>query len=327
MENKLIWLDNLRVTACIMVVILHVSAIYVLKTQGQFWEIGNFVDSFVRVCVPLFFLISGYLFFQKKQVKLNNFFRLGVPLLFYSFVGVCFTGLSYYFGFVKNLNYNFISYPTFYHLWYFYPLLLIYFISYFVSVRDFKISKTSLFGFFMVFFIFCNPEINNIINILFGFKVENFFFINSEFFYYLLYAFLGAALRNVDFSKKEGYFFALVYVLSSLLICFFTSFYKKMEFYSFSGPLVALGAISIFIYFKSKSITNTKSKNFTMLISKYSLGIYCVHAFILLIIEKIFNIKVWNPLVGIFTFSIIILVLSLFVSMLIRFFDKKSYIS
>ncbi len=54
MQNKIIWLENLRAIACIMVVVLHTAAIYVLKSDGLYWEIGNIFDSFVRICVPIF---------------------------------------------------------------------------------------------------------------------------------------------------------------------------------------------------------------------------------------------------------------------------------
>ena len=66
MLNKILWLDYVRAIACCMVVLLHTAAEYVLKSEGVNWNFANLVDSFTRVCVPLFFMISGYLFFRKK---------------------------------------------------------------------------------------------------------------------------------------------------------------------------------------------------------------------------------------------------------------------
>ena len=65
-----IWLDFLRAIACILVVLLHTSAPYLYKIQTipmRSWHVGNYVDSFTRISVPLFFMISGYLFFGEKR--------------------------------------------------------------------------------------------------------------------------------------------------------------------------------------------------------------------------------------------------------------------
>ena len=141
MDNKIIWLDDIRAIACIMVVVLHTAAIYILKADGFYWEVANIIDSFTRICVPLFFMISGYLFFFEKQVKFKNFIRLLIPLFFYSIIGLVFSVLAFKYGYVSKFNYHFLSEPIFYHLWYFYPLLLIYAISYFIKVRVFKYKR------------------------------------------------------------------------------------------------------------------------------------------------------------------------------------------
>ncbi|MFX4994063.1 acyltransferase family protein, partial [Acinetobacter baumannii] len=72
--------------ACCMVILLHTAAEYVLKSNNTDWLIANVVDSFTRVCVPLFFMISGYLFFSNKTVKIKNFIKILTALTFYSFI-------------------------------------------------------------------------------------------------------------------------------------------------------------------------------------------------------------------------------------------------
>lgn len=50
------------------------------------WNIANIIQSMTRVCVPLFFMISGYLFMQNKEVKTKNILKVMVNLVFYTVV-------------------------------------------------------------------------------------------------------------------------------------------------------------------------------------------------------------------------------------------------
>lgn len=327
MNEKTLWLNDVRAIACIMVVVLHTAAIYVLKTDDLFWEIGNIFDSFSRVCVPLFFMISGYLFFFEKQVKIKNFNRLIIPLVFYSGVGLFFSFLSFKYGFIQTFNYNLLKAPLFYHLWYFYPLLLIYAISYFIRVRDNNTSMFLFSSFFLLFFVFCNPFTSNILEVFFDYQFDNYFFINGEFFYYLLYALIGALLRGTSFSKKDPLLFLFGYIVVCVLIAFGTSNLHNTMLYSYLNPMVAFSAICLFLFIKNTPKKNGIFSRFLGMVSNYSLGVYCTHAFVLLILEKVFNIKSINPMYGIVVFSFLVLFISMFFSYCIRIFDKKGYIS
>lgn len=69
MTNKIGWIDNLRAVACIMVVMIHATTYYVTsgaQVGEANWDIANLLNSASRACVPLFFMISGYLFLVKK---------------------------------------------------------------------------------------------------------------------------------------------------------------------------------------------------------------------------------------------------------------------
>ncbi len=76
-NNRIFYLDVLRVIACLAVIIIHTSASYVTKDIGSinFWT-GNIFDGLARIGVPLFVMISGalmldknYDFSNKKQIK------------------------------------------------------------------------------------------------------------------------------------------------------------------------------------------------------------------------------------------------------------------
>lgn len=72
MQPKIYWIDNLRGIACLMVVMIHTTTWYVTNAHSVSpvtWDIANVLNSASRVSVPLFFMISGYLFFGDCAIK------------------------------------------------------------------------------------------------------------------------------------------------------------------------------------------------------------------------------------------------------------------
>ncbi len=64
-------IDYLRITSCIMVIFLHLSAqfFHVVDVESNEWKILNFYDCLVRSAVPLFVMISGNLFLTRGGMK------------------------------------------------------------------------------------------------------------------------------------------------------------------------------------------------------------------------------------------------------------------
>ena len=70
MQPKIFWIDNLRGIACLMVVMIHTTTWYITNAQSVSpvnWDLANVLNSASRVSVPLFFMISGYLFFGQRS--------------------------------------------------------------------------------------------------------------------------------------------------------------------------------------------------------------------------------------------------------------------
>ena len=73
-KTKHIWADYIRVVATFCVVFLH-SASPLLYRYNElpelYWMIGNIYDSSVRMCIPFFFMLSGFViaFSYEKRIQ------------------------------------------------------------------------------------------------------------------------------------------------------------------------------------------------------------------------------------------------------------------
>ncbi len=96
MQPKIYWIDNLRGIACLMVVMIHTTTWYVTNAHSVSpitWDIANVLNSASRVSVPLFFMISGYLFFGERSAQSRHFLRIGLCLFFYSAIALLYIAL------------------------------------------------------------------------------------------------------------------------------------------------------------------------------------------------------------------------------------------
>ena len=126
-EGRIVFLDYLRVLACLMVVVVHACERYYFNAQGEFaiasaasgaWAV--FVDSACRASVPMFVMASAFLLFPLKTQP-GAFFRrrlvrVGVPFAVFA---VAYTLV--YGGRFRELAFNFPM-AVAGHLW-FVPML------------------------------------------------------------------------------------------------------------------------------------------------------------------------------------------------------------
>ena len=158
MSSKIYWIDNLRGIACLMVVMIHTTAWYVTNAASVStvdWGVANLLNSASRVSVPLFFMISGYLFFGERSAQPRHFLRIGLCLLFYS------TLAFLYIVFFTSINgelslRNLLQKPVFYHLWFFFAIIVIYLVSPLIQVKE--VSGKMLLALMVVIGIIANPN-------------------------------------------------------------------------------------------------------------------------------------------------------------------------
>lgn len=328
---RIIWVDELRGYACLLVVLLHVSAIGVtnygtLSTQA--WQFYNFVDSFTRMSVPLFFALSGYIFFYNRAPQGRHFFRLILNIIFYSIISF----LYWYFVCNKqigDIEFNILKQPAYWHLWFFYYIIQIYLIAVIINYKNISM-KYFMLTVFVIFTIF-NPKINDIFE-NFGYRFELYGFFDATTIFFMLYAFIGAAIGHCDRLSKTHHNTIItscfiIFFVSWIIMALGTSYASRAagvlieKFYSNSGVLDFLMTITTIVIFKETRKPVLISKILCN-VSKYSLPIYGIHAFIITapLVGSLRNFN--HPLIDILITFIIALLCSYTFARCIGYLDK-----
>lgn len=328
---RIIWVDELRGYACLLVVLLHVSAIGVtnygtLSTQA--WQFYNFVDSFTRMSVPLFFALSGYIFFYSRAPQGRHFCRLILNIVFYSIISF----LYWYFVYNKqigDIEFNILKQPAYWHLWFFYYIIQIYVIAVILNYKSISI-KYFIFMIFIIFTIF-NPTINDIIG-FFGYRFEFYGFFSATTIFCVLYALIGAAIGhceklNETYRNKIITSCFIIFLVSWIIMALGTSYASRaageliLKLYDNLGVLDFLMTITTIVIFKETRKPVLISKILCN-VSKYSLPIYGIHTFIinspLALSLRNFN----HPIMDIVITFIVVLLFSYTFARCIGYLDK-----
>ena len=149
-ENRVVWVDWMRVIACFMVILVHSTEPFYLGGEGS--QILTEVDAYwtalwgalVRACVPLFIVASSYLqfplhyssgqFFKRRAV------RVFIPFVLWSVVYALARGNPA--ENIKNLLFNF-NYAAG-HLWFVYMLIGVYLLMPLLSPWAERVGKREL---------------------------------------------------------------------------------------------------------------------------------------------------------------------------------------
>lgn len=330
MTGKITWIDNLRGLACIMVVMIHATSYYVvsgLAVSERVWGVANLLDAASRAAVPLFFMISGYLFFGERQAQKKHLMRIGLCLLFYSVLGLIYIATLTEIGAWGAFK-GALQRPVFYHLWFFYAIIIIYLLSPFIRVPP--VAGRYLVGVILLLAVLANPNTDPLIWRDARLLPVN-LFIYGDTFYYLLYALLGRAIGMLDTQRRAiSWGAAGLFILSVLLIAYGTKYRLLLTgsfsgvYYAYCGPLVLLASLALLVWGK-----NCLARPLPLLglLSRHSLAIYGFHAFIIHFMRtRNLEIDAW-PILDILWVFLCTLLLSLLLSMGLQRLDRRRLIS
>lgn len=226
---------------------------------------------------------------QNKDVKTKNILKVLANLILYTLIAaiylVVFKSKSLESVLSPGIFFNSFEKPLFYHLWFFYKLLICYFIFSLISIKSISFIKFLLIA--LVIFIVFNPTTSNFTSQFFGISYGGILTINDSLIFYILYAAFGASIGTIDIKPKLASIYLSLFILFSLLTAIFTysicvaNGRYNSAYYSYTALFVMLSSVFLFSFIKSKGNEFHVFGSATKYIATASLPIYGIHAFIL----------------------------------------------
>ena len=304
-SNRIVYMDVLRVIACFSVIMIHSSGPYVIKDIGSFnFWVGNIFDGLARIGVPLFIMISGALMLDKNyqfstQKIIKHIIRM---IVFFAFWSVLYCFIFNIVGsIIKHESIDIIKIigsliKGHYHLWFVYLIIGLYLIVPLLRlwVNDANKKYVEYFIILSIIFTYIIPQIISIgsnysnlfehINVI----IEN----NLSLKYvggFTTYFILGWYINNYELKNKRiiyilGLFGVLITIMGTYILSNTTG--KALQMYEYLYINVLFQTVAVFVIIKDK-FKNMHTNNLINSISKYSLGIYAIHALIVTIMYKI----------------------------------------
>ncbi len=301
-KTYIFWLDLIRVVSIFMVILIHASSPLLNGWEDltlSNWMAGNVYTVLARACVPLLFMVSGYLLLGRQEsirlFYINRARKVVVPLLAWSVIYLLWQNgyASYtFFNAIKAMVLSIITGPAYYHLWFLYALLPIY--LFVPLLRGFvqSANEQTLWYFAWVWFVF-GPLLDFVEHLLgFGLAIELGFITE-----YIGYFFLGYVLGRLNFPRWVTSLAVFVFVLAVIYTAYATltssaAFGDYNDFYLVYLRLnIVLMSLSAFIGLKALgekmgAHPETISVKLIRGLSGASFGIYLVHAMMLSFLRR-----------------------------------------
>lgn len=284
--------EILRIIAMIMIVTLHYTQNSgVLNNNVQF-TLQNiffvFLNSLCSVGVNCFVIISGYYLITSK-FKIQKILHLWGLVLFYS-LGI------YFFYLITNntviekmsiIDKMYVFTPVLnVHYWFIVPYLALYTIFPFLNKMISSFNQKQLQAILIIFFVLI-CVINNITPLNQNFEAVGG---HSILWFMFLYA-VGAYIKKYvqEEKEKDKYKYLAFYIISIIigftLTMLFTSMTKLnvlIQFFcnrvmAFNSVFAFIGALSLFLFFKSIHIKNITVNRCISFISKNTFAVYLIH--------------------------------------------------
>ena len=291
---------------------------------SDFWKVCVFYDSISRMSVPLFFMLSGYFLFSKKESLIDfykkRFSRVLIPFLMLLVIYFKIAECSF-----RDFLLLTLSGGVCYHLWFVYSISGIYLIipffrPLFESQEGLRLIK------FYVFIWFVSAVTYPTIQRIYHFEINIFNTFNFNYFFgYLGYFLWGGLLKRYYVNRITRWISLVIYIGSSFLIYELTVYYSGIlsqpseAFFIYLSPLVCAQSVCLFIVLKDLSI---KSMHIEY-IAKYTYWIYLIHVLIISYTQRIFGWKVSEEtLVIILLMAFLVFIFSLLISIPLQMIEN-----
>ena len=288
-NNNILWIDFLKIVAMFGVVLLHVTTpIFTMfgKIPISYWWAANIYNSPARLCVPLFFMISGYFLLEKSE-KLSYFFikrikKVVIPLLVWSIIFLVWKKIVFGQDIYLYSFYTLIIDPVFFHFWFMYVLIGVYLIIPILRIFSMNANDHTKYYFVLIWFFAVSiiPQIEKFA----GLESQLDLLAISGFVGYFL---LGHIIRHIRITKKI-FVISNIILIIGLLFTIFSTYYVSNRsgrfneyFYGYLSPNIIVLSIVFFISIKfvlqGSKFKNKFGEKIIKTVSSASLGIYFIH--------------------------------------------------
>jgi len=328
-KEFLTWADLIRVVAIFLVVTVHVSG-QITNVWGKVpesdWFIANIYGSIARICVPLFFMISGYLLLPRSE-SLGVFYRKRMPKVVVPFIAWSLIYLGWYCGnhpgmctapLIRDLL--FVQ-GTYYHLWFMYSLIGIYLILPVLRllVRP-EVDRKVLWYFIGLWLIF--QSLLNFVTYFGHFQIGISAPLANGFVGFFI---LGYLLGPWKLSRWQTALVAAAWLLATLATILGTYFLTKSSgkfenyFYGFTTPNVLIASATGFFLVKwlseTRGFASPKIQRSIRSLAAASFGIYLIHVLVIELLQSWipgyhFDTFMGNPLWSVPLVTMVVFILS-----------------
>lgn len=334
-SKRIIYFDYLRIIAIFAVVIAHVAAQswYLVDVRSHEWNVLNFFDGGFRWGPPVFVMISGALFLEKrrplKEIYSKNILRIIIAFVFwsvfYALWGFFVTGKVD--TFEQLISEAIIGH---YHLW-FLPMIvgLYMMVPFFEKIVEDKKLALYFVGLSVIFAFllprgirlteFKWPWLSKAMNNLND--AADIHFVLG----YSVYFILGYLLSTGNLSRKTTGLIYLGGALGSLITIGMTAIASKLQqshiifFYGNFNVNMLMTSVAVFTFARQHmnvEKSSGKKRHRLTYISKCCFGVYLIHPFLIEEIEALFGINAlsFDPVLSVPVLAGLVFTLSLLLS-------------
>ena len=318
------WADLIRVLAIYLVVVIHTSGQLTNvwgKVPDYQWIIADVYGGVARIGVPLFFMLSGYLLLPRTE-SLGSFYskrmlKIVIPFVAWSAIYISMTcagkpGLC-----TRDYLLQYILLKkTFFHLWFLYSLIGIYFILPLLRlmIRP-EIDKRILWYLIVLWLIF--QPVRTLMDQFLGWDIN----INAPLATgFLPYFFLGYLLGETELTRKRITWAAVTFTFGALVTIIGTYLLTRASgsfngyFYDYTTigtiPATAAGFVLLRALSDVGFLASERFHSFMRFVSASTFGVYLVHVLFLwgldsLHVNSFMGLALWSiPLVATLVFAL-----------------------
>ncbi len=332
------YIDVARVFSMASVIMIHVGAIS--WYDGPFsiypWGVMNLFDLLSRYCVPVFLMISGYLFLDPdrdipvRKIYMRYLPRLLAAFFFWSFLYALITsGFATQRTLGNGVGLKIVQ-DTFwghYHMWYMYVIVGLYVVT--PALRPIAADRRAARYFLIASYLlgYVMPMIQMIPFIYehtakYTNRLELRFILGYSFYYLAGYYF--GSMEMTQKQQRLAYLigtialvFSVTVVTAYVLIMQFPNS-ELHEYYTAGVPVYSIAAFIFFKYKFNKLDSDSKIGRMVTWMSKLSFGVYMAHDFGLIVFKKLgITPVIASPFISMPLMMVADLIISLFIAWIV----------